>query len=75
MQTEGIAVPLVIAARSDGRTNWRGMRRQKKFYAWGYADEGLTPVLVGNPIRLASKGESGDAHARWSTYSYCCGLY
>jgi hypothetical protein len=31
--------------------------------------------LSETPIRLASDGESGDAHARWSTFSYCCGLH
>jgi D-alanyl-D-alanine carboxypeptidase (penicillin-binding protein 5/6) len=32
-------------------------------------------VPVGNPIRLARGSESSDAHARWSTFSYCCGLH
>jgi NADPH:quinone reductase-like Zn-dependent oxidoreductase len=31
-------------------------------------------VLVGNSVRLAVPGESGDAHAGWSMFSGCCGL-
>jgi hypothetical protein len=32
------------------------------------------PVPVGNPIRLASGGESGDADTQWSMFWCCCGL-
>src|ERR1700751_2014469 len=30
----------------DGRESEGTMRRQKKFYAWGYADEDLTPEEI-----------------------------
>ena len=28
------------------RPRWEALRRQKKFYAWGYADEDLTPEEI-----------------------------
>ena len=33
-----------------------------------------TGGILGNPIRLASGGESGDADTQWSMFSCCCGL-